>query len=680
MLPLLLSFACLIDLDQDQDGVPIGQDCDDNDPLVGDQAETCDDGGRDRDCSGDPDDAQVAWWPDVDGDGFGASDDQVPGDCAGPNVVVPGVTLVRGEWPELSLQAQAGDALLWCQREEAVVQVDTLDAGATCWSNRTVQAAAADCNDRDRSVHPGADEGCDASDRDCDQIPGQDDPDGRAQWYTDGDGDEAGDPKAPGDVGECDPDDGWALTDTDCDDVHEPVGPRAESCDDGYRNACGARYDFELDMQRACGGCHSADLLLDETWVTAGELDASPAWTDLDTVHDEALPEGAVTALRAWIEDGAPTTGGALEVCDRTPESVGALGYARYTPGGVEEVMLATGLVLAPTGTAYVSVYGAQWAAVPDAFAATHELWASEPVSVDGTHAAWDPASAGLVVGEPGTVTQYDADLAETDGWTDLGDLGDLVAADATTLLTAGPGGVAVLQPGDVVGAAMPLPAGACATPSALVVQGPWALVGVTALGNCETNGHVTVAHVSGSTVTEAQTWTGLFGLGDAGAALALGDVDGDGATDALIGAPGTVQSHTGHAYLLLTLDDWATAGTSLRDADRTLSGANPGDQAGAAVLLEDLDGDGYDDAVIGSPSHDQGRGAVAVIPGPVIHGLHDAPIWLPGTTRDGRFGATLASAQLTDADEGPPSLLLVGAPGADAGEGRFVPVEGWRP
>ena len=77
------------DTDGDGDGVPAGEDCDDDDPEVHPGAEEiCD--GVDNDCDGVVDDAGLSWFADEDGDGFGAGEPRLA--CAQPSGFVADAT------------------------------------------------------------------------------------------------------------------------------------------------------------------------------------------------------------------------------------------------------------------------------------------------------------------------------------------------------------------------------------------------------------------------------------------------------------------------------------------------------------------------------------------------------------------------------------------------------------
>lgn len=84
------------------------------------------------------------------------------------------------------------------------------------------------------------------------------------------------------------------------------------------------------------------------------------------------------------------------------------------------------------------------------------------------------------------------------------------------------------------------------------------------------------------------------------GWALAVGDLDGDGAAELAIGAPGAGGAQSkARGQVLVYSGEAVRAG---EDRFGTLFGEAAGDQAGAALGVGDLDGDGYEDLIIGAP------------------------------------------------------------------------------
>jgi hypothetical protein len=99
-----------------------------------------------------------------------------------------------------------------------------------------------DCDDRDAAIHPGAVEGCNALDDDCD---GEIDEGLEGLWFADLDGDGHGDPAST--QTSCAPDSGWVAQGDDCDDGDAAVHPgAAESCN-GIDDDCDGEVDDEDD-------------------------------------------------------------------------------------------------------------------------------------------------------------------------------------------------------------------------------------------------------------------------------------------------------------------------------------------------------------------------------------------------------------------------------------------------
>ncbi len=136
---------------------------------------------------------------------------------------------------------------------------------------------------------------------------------------------------------------------------------------------------------------------------------------------------------------------------------------------------------------------------------------------------------------------------------------------------------------------------------------------------NDESNGraHLVLGRTSGWETNTSLADTDVVFVGEAstdmaGASLAgLGDVDGDGYDDFLIGAPraGEGTDRNGYVYLFLGGgDDW-TGEISMSEADGSWVGTSYVSSAGYAVAgAGDVNGDGLDDLLIGSPGTSNGR------------------------------------------------------------------------
>ncbi|MEZ4321554.1 MAG: putative metal-binding motif-containing protein [Myxococcota bacterium] len=220
---------------------PTGGDCDDDDDSVYPGAtELCD--GRDNDCDADTPDAatEVPWFPDLDGDGFGAG---VPTlDCGPPEPT--GWSLDDRDCDDSALGVNP-DQLELCNGVDddcdGAIDEDPADGTAgypdadgdgfgasgmlqvDCTG--TLLQQGGDCDDGDPLVNPEASEVCNGVDDDCDGATDDADPDvlGQIVLATDGDGDGYG---SGGLVEACEVGDGLGLP-GDCDDTEASVHPGA---------------------------------------------------------------------------------------------------------------------------------------------------------------------------------------------------------------------------------------------------------------------------------------------------------------------------------------------------------------------------------------------------------------------------------------------------------------------
>lgn len=147
------------------------------------------------------------------------------------------------------------------------------------------------------------------------------------------------------------------------------------------------------------------------------------------------------------------------------------------------------------------------------------------------------------------------------------------------------------------------------------------------------------------------------------------GDVNGDGYDDVIVGAYGVY--NVGAAYVF----EGSASGIDV-DADTSLSGSSLGDDFGWSVSgAGDVDGDGYDDVIVGAPGTDSASGAVHVYLGS-SSGIRSSSESTRSLSETGAaFGWSVSGAGDLDGDGY--SDVIVGAPGADAGDGEVYTFHG---
>jgi hypothetical protein len=150
------------------------------------------------------------------------------------------------------------------------------------------------------------------------------------------------------------------------------------------------------------------------------------------------------------------------------------------------------------------------------------------------------------------------------------------------------------------------------------------------------------------------------------GTAVAIGDWNGDGIDDVAVGSgsidvPGADAGHVFVYYGPTEVDDtpdWEVSGES--------SGMRLGDAVATAL---DVNGDGYEDLLVGSPAYDGGRGEARVYLGGE-DGLGALPAWTAdGDAGTDAFGYAVKSAGDVNADGY--ADVIVGAPGGDGSPRR---------
>ncbi|MCK6523435.1 FG-GAP-like repeat-containing protein [Myxococcota bacterium] len=160
---------------------------------------------------------------------------------------------------------------------------------------------------------------------------------------------------------------------------------------------------------------------------------------------------------------------------------------------------------------------------------------------------------------------------------------------------------------------------------------------------------------------------TSLLGSGSSGyfgeTVSSAGDVNGDGYDDVLVGAS-AITSGRGSAYVF----HGSASGVS-STASRTLNGVTAGNYFGFALAtLGDVNNDGYDEIVVGAYNNSSGKGAVYIYHGSSTGIGSSATTTLAGTASGGEFGWSVDSAGDVNSDGY--NDLVVGADYVSSGNG----------
>lgn len=219
---------------------PISNDCDDsNDTVFPSATEECD--GLDNDCDGSIDNANDGYWyPDEDGDGYGANQDPIIG-CAPDNTYVS----ISGDCNDTNVDVNpfgievCDDVDNDCDgyTDEGLRTTFYLDNDGDGYGdpNTTTDACVApenhvsnsdDCDDVDTGINPASTEICDFVDNNCDGVVDESTAIDASVYYADSDGDGFGNPSATQSA--CEQPIGYVSDSSDCNDQNNTVNPDAD--------------------------------------------------------------------------------------------------------------------------------------------------------------------------------------------------------------------------------------------------------------------------------------------------------------------------------------------------------------------------------------------------------------------------------------------------------------------
>jgi hypothetical protein len=544
----------------------------------------------------------------------------------------------------------------------------------------------ADCDDRDPRIAPGLEEDCDRLDNDCDGLVDEADPDltDGVTWFTDADGDGVGDGRAS--VVLCTREEGYVPSAGDCDDTDPAVAVSstwyADEDGDGYGDstaslsACGAPVDHVADATDCDDGEATVHPGAVEVCGTGLDEDCDGTSNECGPGGDAALADaadlvvtagGAGTTLRLQESTEAPA---ALWV--GAAEAGGEVGRFTWGGAGFDAELRYAGAGSDAAGSVITLV---------DLDAdGEHDLL------VGGTSTAWwvhGPLDGGALTDATATLTLSSGRVG---GLASVGDLNEDAVEDVLVAVS-GDRVAGHVMSGKVFGDVDVMDAIA-------TIRGSSSISGaqLTPLGDIDGDGADDLALVDaqGTITLSGQgvvyllplPLTGDISLGDVAAQLygptasggtgmnvtPVGDFDGDGLADLVVGAPGQDQGGTdaGAAWLLLG----PVSAGSVSAASITVRGEVASEAVGRSVAALDADGDGGRDLALGVSADARAPGTT---PGGVIllRGL-TAGSWMSSDASARLYGAGPGSdtgralAAPGDLDGDGMDELLVGAPGAD--------------
>ncbi len=428
-------------------------------------------------------------------------------------------SLAAGELGDDPLLADPDPArLAWQLVTVAVIDADDRDADAD-----GVSARCGDCDDADAGVLPGAVEACDGEDGDCS---------GSAADEADADGD------------------GWRLCDADCDDADAAAWPGASEACDGIDQDCDGSAAGEEDAD--ADGIRVCDADCDDTDPAVGS-EAYYADADGDGFGDPAIPATTCPAPAGYVADAtdcddadATVYTGAAEACDGVDDDC---------DGEVDEGWDAD---------------GDGWPSCEDCDDADPDVRPdAEEVCGDAVDDDCDGVAAGCRLEADTTVADATAVLVGEDA----SDYAGYELALGEDLDGDGYADIVLSAPNDDDGGT---DAGAF-----YVVRGP-----VT--GSLDLS------------AADAKRSTGTAGMGDYVPLAVGGDLDGDGVPDILLGTPAMATGGRDAGGALAWSGDLAGTGDDA-DAFVTFVGEDAYHYAGITVAMADLDGDGATEALMGS-------------------------------------------------------------------------------
>ena len=510
------------------------------------------------------------------------------------------------------------------------------------------------------------DELCNGLDDDCDGTFDEEAADATA-WYTDDDGDGYGTGADP-DIRSCADQPDHAERNGDCDDTEPSVNPdQIEACHDGLDNDCDELVDgcgagvFSLDkLVRVSGNATGARV---GSAIAAGDVDQD-GMGDL-LIGAEGYPAGQDNGAAAVVLGGTdPTT------FDQSQLTV--------IQGDAASIGLGTAAVLSDVrGDAGADLLlGVPYGSNASTGAANGAL-----LIFDGSTTTW--SSPGLIGPIKRDQVVYATALGDWLG-TSATHIGRVDGNDKAHLAVGSPylgddfsGGACIFAPdgteertlddaqscwygtgADFAGYALGHAADLDGDGEPALLLG--AVYATAAKSEDEVGGaYVIDPGLSGTHDRLADVAGALLGTQEgeqAGNALSAGDLNGDGYSDLVVGAPGA-DDGAGRVYVVAGPTSQLGAELGGSSTFAMIEGAEAGGSLGFSVAADrDVTGDGLHDLVIGAPNvafEDKSSGAVYAFMGPVsgVWTADEAVGRFEGPDHGARLGYSVTSGVDIDAD-----------------------------
>ncbi len=685
-----------------------GGDCDDGDVAIHPGAqEICDAGSVDEDCDSFADDADVSvsrssynlWYRDSDSDGYGATSVTISrcdapagylsigGDC---NDAVATISPAGTEICDSANQDEDCDSLTddsdpdiaesdkstWYLDNDSDGYGETSSTTIACDAPTGYSSVGADCDDSARGVNPGAQESCDSADtdEDCDGLTDDSDPsvNDQGSWYIDLDADGYGTGSATracdipaqsaGQSGDCNDSNrsispgvteicDSANTDEDCDGLSDDADPSATGKSTVYADNDGDGYGTASQSASQCDisagqSANNSDCNDSLTAVHPGASEICDSQdNDCDGYADDADLDG--DGIPAWYVDvDGDGYGNDASVLHRCTQPGGAV-----STGGDCNDSSTTFSPAAPEVCGDGLDQDCSNEADDCSVAGTRLLstanaryFGSGSQSTVGKNVDINDGLLYISSYEGGITSTHELDVAVGDTTVAAPVFG---AMGSSAVMQKG-AGTYFIGTSDTYGAGTDGVYPALQLSLSSPITALSAQNGATLLGfsgsGSSGEARYYAESVTGYDPAATATFPGGTSGDSAGAAVLLQDINGDGLDDALIGMPNAI-----FTLGLVSIQNGPNSGTlAASNNDSSLTGAGFGDRTGGSLASAgDVNNDGYEDWLAGAIT----GGKVYLVTGRAGSGSLNTAQAAASFTDSNGFGASIAGNADFDGD-----------------------------